>query len=79
MLVHDLVWFRESGVLDKHLGVLEQRGVDHSFDGDFRLNVAGNIYVFGERRKPRMDTNPLGYVVDEKVVKAAVRRFHADD
>jgi hypothetical protein len=79
ILVRDLDWLRESGVLDKLFVALDKRGVAHAFDGD-RIEAAGNVYVLGERekRKSFADNKPLGYVVDENVDMAAVRRFHAD-
>ncbi|WFS63980.1 hypothetical protein LF599_07400 [Pseudodesulfovibrio thermohalotolerans] len=80
VIVRDLAWLRESGVLDKLFVALALREVPHSFDGDRRIEAAGNVYVIGERvkQKPEADNKPLGYVVDEKVDMAAVRRFHAD-
>lgn len=65
ILVRDIDWLRESGVLDKLFVALDQRGVDHAFDGDRRIEAAGNVYVLGEREKSFVNN-------------AAVRRFHAD-
>ncbi|MGE4423172.1 MAG: hypothetical protein AB7D39_12810 [Pseudodesulfovibrio sp.] len=80
VIVRDLAWLRENGVLDKLFVALALREVTHSFDGDRRIEAAGNVYIIGERveQKPEADNKPLGYVIDEKVDMAAVRRFHAD-
>jgi hypothetical protein len=81
VIVRDLTWLRESGVLDKLFVALAPLEVQHSYDGDRRIEAAGNVYVIGERVKqePDADNKPLGYVIDEKVDMAAFRRFHADN
>ena len=80
VIVRDLTWLRESGVLDKLFVALALREVPYSFDGDIRIEAAEHVYILGERvnQKPEADNKPLGYVVDEKVDMAAIRRFHAD-
>ncbi|QGY41467.1 hypothetical protein GM415_15530 [Pseudodesulfovibrio cashew] len=78
IVVLDIDWLLESGVQDKLFVALAMREVPFSFDGARRIETAGNVYVIGERVKPKPtpDKKPIGHLVDEKVDMAAVRRLH---